>query len=180
MDFVAFKVPAGWGADFPTLAPTINNQARAAGIAPCLLAAVIRRETGGRNVLEAGKAPGPGAGVGYAQITYAVNWSDPSRPSYTVDGKTYDLWDPSSNLYVAAYDFLAPAVQAAQVLLAHVGCPWAPDYGVEYYTFAMYNAGIDPVQEAAERGEDPDGIDTQLYASGTLLFYRQAVAASNA
>ena len=109
-----FVVPDAWPPTFtPSLVNSINNQARAAGVPPCALAAIVMRESGGKNIMQVGVPPGPGCGVGLTQITYGVDWSSPANPTYALNGVTYSLMDPSSNLYVAAKGFLVSAITGA-------------------------------------------------------------------
>jgi hypothetical protein len=181
-DCVPFKDP-GWGNDFPQLATTINAEASAAGarVPPCALGATIMRESHGQNVLQAGKPPGPGAGVGYCQITSGVNWSDLKHPTYAFASKVYDLWDPASNLYVGAAAFLAPAIGKMTTLQAKLG-PIAMPNPVLFYAFACYNQGIGKITGIIEAGGDAAAVDaatTKHYASGTLVLYDQAVKVSH-
>jgi hypothetical protein len=181
LDFIAFKDP-GWGNDFPNLVTLINSEADAARaqVPPCALGAIIMRESGGRNVLQAGMPAGPGAGVGYCQITYAVNWSDPTQPTFAFDGQTFDLWDAASNLYVAAAVFLKAAVVAMQRLQGQAGVIAMPQ-PILFYAFACYNRGVKTITDIINSGGDAASVDaatTNNYASGTFALYTQALQAS--
>lgn len=181
LDFVQFKDP-GWGNDFPKLVPLINSQANApqAEVPPCALGAIVMRESGGRNVLQKGKPPGPGAGVGYCQITYGVNWPDTEHPTFTFHRQIFDLWDPTSNLYVGAAAFLKLALAAMQRLRSKVGATAMP-LPILFYAFASYNAGATKITDIISSGGDAAAVDaatTGNYASGTLALYTRAVQAS--
>jgi len=178
MDFVDFVVPQGWGNDFPQIAASINNQAHAALVPACALAAIVMRESGGRNIYQE-RMPhdSPDCGYGYCQITYGADRSDPNHPTYNVDGKTYDLFDPSSNLYVAAKGFLAPAITDMLNLRSSLGVGAMPQE-ILLYAFAAYNAGSYRVSQVIRAAGDPDSITTGGYGAATLAFYHTALAAA--
>jgi len=176
MDFVRFNAPDSPGVN--QWASAINNEAAIAEIPPCLLAAVVSRETGGQNILQHGMAPGPGCGVGLTQITSGVDWSDIHDPRL----HGYHLMDPGQNLYVAAAYYLAPLVKDAN-RLSQTDIVSYKKFGggqMAYYVFAGYNAGWGAVQEAIARGIDPDAYTTNHYASDTFRRYMDFVRASHA
>src|ERR1700743_3302095 len=70
---------------------------------PCMLAAIVARESSGQNILQRGVAPGPGCGVGLCQITSDVDWTNISAPYYPGYG---NLLDALTNLEVGAHVFL--------------------------------------------------------------------------
>jgi hypothetical protein len=107
-----------------------------------MLAAIVQRESGGQNIFQEGIPAGPGCGVGLCQITYGVNWADPSFPLYNGE----NLLDPLANLRIAASVFLEPALE--QFPFNHIAA------------FAAYNLGIGGVQEEIAQGLDPDALTT--------------------
>lgn len=111
-------------------------------VEPCMLAAIVDRETGARNIFQIGMPHAPGCGVGDCQITADVDWTDPLHPTFTRDGVTYDLLDRQQNLIVAAKYFLEPAL--VQFPDDHVAA------------FAAYNLGGGGVQRELQLHEDPD------------------------
>jgi hypothetical protein len=173
MDFSLFKAVGKFAInDFPTIEKSINNQAHAARVPPCALAAIIMRESAGRNIFQEGVPhDDPNCGYGYAQITYGANRSDPEHPTFVLNGKTYDLFDPSSNLYIAAQAFLGPAISNMLALRQSVSMP----NEILYYAFGAYNAGFAAVARALHAGEDVDSVTTDNYASGTLALYHDAL-----
>ena len=178
MDFVSFVVPSGWGNDFSKIVASIRNQAHAALVPSCALAAIVKRESNGQNIFQVGVPhSSPDCGYGYCQITFGANRADPEHPSYGIDGKTYDLFDPSSNLFVAARGFLAPAITDMLRLRDAIGVEKMSNE-ILYYAFAAYNAGSFRVSQTIRGGGNVDNITTDNYASATLLFYKQAVTAS--
>lgn len=176
MDFVAFKSPSHPALN--ALAAKINAEAMIAKIAPCLLAAIVARETGGQNILQEGMAPGPGCGVGLCQITAGVDWSSITQPTF----HGYDLLDESDNLYVAAAWFLSPLVTSAErVQEASPAAFQRSCRGqVVYAVAAGYNAGWGEVQNALLLGTDADGGTTNGYAVDVLAKYAAFVAESHA
>jgi hypothetical protein len=179
VDFVAFSVPTGWGNDFPSLVATIRNQANAALIPSCALAAIVKRESAGRNVFQEGVShDSPDCGYGYCQITYGADRTDPEHPTYTLDGKSYDLFDASSNLYIAAKGFLAPAVSDMLKLRDAIGTAKMPQE-ILLYAFAAYNAGSYRVGQVIRGGGNIDSLTTDNYASATLDLYHAALQASH-
>lgn len=176
MDFVAFSDPNTPGVD--QWKRSINNQANASKIPPCALAAIVMRESGGRNVLQAGMPPGVGCGVGLTQVTSNVNWSNPNAPTY--NGTSYNLLDPSSNLWIAAEYFLRPAIQECLLLREHHGDVMnAINPNILYFVFAAYNMGFGGMENEVLKGRDPDKATTNFYAAGTLGFYNDFIAASH-
>lgn len=112
-------------------------------VQPCMLAAIVARETGGQNILQIGLPPGPGCGVGLTQITSNVDWSVLSTPTYPGYGP---LLDAHINLLVCAVEFLDPLLRTFPD--AHVAA------------FAAYNAGPGAVRAAQGRGLSPDAWTT--------------------
>jgi hypothetical protein len=176
MDFVRFKSPSHPALN--ALAPQINAEAEIAKIAPCLLAAIVARETGGRNILQEGMPPGPGCGVGLCQITAGVSWTSITRPTF----QGYDLLNESDNLYVAAAYFLSPlASSAARAQAANPAAFATSCRGqIVYAVAAGFNAGWGEVQSALARGADADGGTTNGYAADILSKYTAFVAESHA
>ena len=127
----------------------------------CMLAAIVERESGGRNILQENMPPGPGCGVGLCQVTYAVDWSDLAHPTYPGYGK---LLDPLTNLRVAASAFLEPALRAFPGNL-----PAA---------FAAYNLGISGVQSEIAEGLNVDARTTDGYSAAVYRNYVNFAAAS--
>lgn len=175
MDNVLFNDPSHPALN--ALRSLINNEAQIAKVAPCLLAAIVARETGGRNVLQEGVAPGPGCGVGLCQITAGVDWSNLDVPTF----QGYPLLNEADNLYVAGAYFLAPLVASAARVQRdnphafEVSCRGQIVYAVA----AGYNAGWGEVQKALARGVDCDGGTTDGYAADVLAKYEEFVAASH-
>lgn len=108
-------------------------------VGPCMLAAIVARESGGRNILQEGVLPGPGCGCGLTQVTYGVDWSTRAVPCYPGFGR---LMDPLTNLRVSASSFLQPALAAFPCYLVAA--------------FAAYNLGIEGVRSELAEGLDPD------------------------
>jgi hypothetical protein len=111
-------------------------------VEPCMLAAIVDRETGGRNIFQVGVPPGEGCGVGLCQITAGVSWQRPTHPMF----QGFELLDPLSNLIVAAKFFLENALEAF------------PDNHVA--AFAAYNLGGGGVQRELAQHLDPDAETT--------------------
>jgi hypothetical protein len=111
---------------------------------PCMLAALVLRESGGQNIFQKGVLPGPGCGVGLCQITYGVDWSDIINPTYP--GVPGLLLDPATNLKVAAHYFLEPALE--KFPNDHVAA------------FASFNLGSNAVQNELIEGLSPDAWTT--------------------
>lgn len=177
-----FVAPSSWPSTFsPSLVQSINNQAIADGakVPPCALAAIVMRESGGQNIYQRGVPPGPGCGVGVTQITFGVNWTNESQPTFEYNGSTYQLNQIPQNLYVAAAAFLAPAITQALALQKQWGdvmAQWSTQ--ALYWAFGIYNAGYVPIQDCAENGTNPNSVTTDDYCSGTYNLYQEAVAAS--
>lgn len=111
---------------------------------PCMLAAIVEQESGGQNILQNGmKAGDPDCGVGLCQITYGVDWSNTSNPTYPGYGS---LFDPATNLKVAAHAFLDPVLGQFP--------------GNYVAAFAAYNAGASAVKSALAAGRSPDSATT--------------------
>jgi len=176
MDFVAFKSSANPAVG--ALAPPINAAAQAAQIPPCLLAAIVARETGGRNILQIGVAPGPGCGCGLCQITAGVSWASITNPTY----EGYPLLVPSENLHVAAVFFLAPLLVSAQRAQTERPGEFAASCRgqVVFAVAAGYNAGWGKVQLAMLEGVDADTQTTNGYAADVLSRYEAFVVESHA
>ena len=175
MDFIKFAAPDHPGID--SLRGFINNEAIIGKVPPCALAAIVMRESGGRNVFQEGVPPGPGCGVGLTQITAGVVWTNPDDPRY----QGYRLLDEQQNLYVAAAYFLAPAIKDALVLREQYADTMATFSGeILYFAFAAYNAGPRAVETAIKNGVDPDTRTTDHYAAGTLDWYHQFLTSSHA
>ena len=167
MNFISFDAP-----NHPALMPyqhDINGEAEIAKIPPCLLAAIVWRESGGQNILQEGVAPGPGCGVGLTQVTAGVDWARPDAPSF----QGYPLLDPADNLYVAAAFFLAPLVSQAARAQRDMPAPFALSCKnqIVYAVAAGYNAGWGAVQKAMFRGVDADEYTTNNYAKDVLGKY---------
>jgi len=180
MDFVDYGEPAN--PDVNQWATLINTQAAAAAVPPCALAAIVERESSGKNIFQVGVPRGPGCGCGLTQITYKVDWTDPAAPTYHLSGQTWPLMDPNSNLHVSATGFLAPAINACLFLRKQYGAAMAgfsPE--ILYFAFAAYNAGFEEaVSSSVKKGIDPDTMTTNNYATGTVAIYHRMVAASTA
>ena len=174
MDFVRFSAPS-----HPALMAyqhDINGEAEIAKIPPCLLAAIVWRETGGRNILQIGMDPGPGCGVGLTQITSDVDWSVPGKPTY----EGYALLVPADNLYVAAAFFLAPDLAAAARLQRDDPAGFAAACrGQQIYAAAgAFNGGEGALRTAVAQGVDFDAFTTNDYASDVLAKYLALVTES--
>ena len=175
MDFVTFKSPSHPALD--ALSSEINAEATIAKIPPCFLAAIVNRETGGRNIYQTGMPHAPGCGVGLTQITSGVDWANPDDPTF----QGYHLFKPGENLYVAAAFFLAPAIQSALRLERDTPISFS-QYGdgqVVYYAAAAYNEGWGAVINRFMAGKDPDGGTTDSYAKDVLATYEAFVAESH-
>ena len=178
MDFVAFNAPSH--PSLNALAVSINNQAKAGGVPPCALAAIVANETGGRNVFQEGMPHAAGCGVGLCQITSGVNWTDPESPTYLADGKSWALLDPSSNLYVAAKYYLAPNIFDLLDDREKHPAQYAEFSGeILYFAFAAFNAGLGEVISAVRVGHDPDSWTSNHYAQRALNFYKALVKESS-
>ncbi len=175
MNFVGFNAP-----NHPALMAyqhDINGEAEVAKIPPCLLAAIVWRESGGQNILQEGMSPGPGCGVGLTQITAGVDWSLPQNPSF----QGYDLLHPADNLYVAAAFFLAPLISQAERAQRDTPAPFAVACKgqIVYAVAAGYNAGWGAVQTAMFRGVDADEYTSNNYAKDVLGKYALLVQESS-
>jgi hypothetical protein len=176
MDFVVFNAPAHPA--LMTWQSEINSESEIARIPPCLLAAIIWRETGGTNEYQIGMPHAPGCGVGLTQITEGVNWSNPDDP--TLHG--YRLMKPADNLYVAAAYFLAPLISDAvraqrdRAQAFAIACRGQDVFAVA----AGYNSGWGAVMRAMDASVDADHFTTNNYASDVLSKYAVLVADSHA
>jgi hypothetical protein len=178
MDDIEFAAPDHPGVN--QWAVSINNQARAAKIPPCALAAIVANETGGRNVFQEGMPHGPGCGVGLCQITSGVDWTNSDAPTYQANGQSWELLDPSSNLYVAARYYLQPALNDLLDDRVKRQAAYARFSGeILYFTFAAYNAGLGEVLSCVAAGDDPDAYTTDHYAARALKFYHQFLVESH-
>jgi soluble lytic murein transglycosylase-like protein len=147
----AFNVP--WRPALQQYAAAYQNAAAGTrGVDPCMLAAIVARESGGQNILQIGLAPGPGCGVGLCQITSGVDWSVSSAPTYPNYGP---LLDPNINLQVAAHEFLDPLLQMF------------PNNHIA--VFAAYNVGGGAVKKEVAAGLSPDAWTTG-HDYGTAVF----------
>ena len=176
MNYIGFNAP-----DHPALMAyqhEINGEAEIAKIPPCLLAAIVWRESGGQNILQEGMPPGTGCGVGLTQITEGVDWMDLAAPTF----QGYPLLNPADNLYVAAAFFLAPLI--SQAARAQRDQPEAFTVACRgqliYAAAAGYNAGWGKVQLAMSQGVDCDGFTTNNYAKDVLGKYALLVDESTA
>ena len=139
-----------------------NAAANSQQVDPCMLAAIVHRESGGQNVLQYGMQPGPGCGVGLCQITAGVDWSNLSTPVYPGFGL---LLDVDVNLRVAAIAFLDPLLKQFS--------------GNHLAAFAAYNAGAGAVQNALQAGRSPDTVTTGgNYGSDVMSTWLSFVATS--
>ena len=172
MDFIAFAAPSEPGLN--QWAAQINAEAKIGGVPPCALAAIVARETGGRNVLQEGMPPGPGCGVGLCQVTSSVDWSDVAHPTF----RGYDLLDPGQNLYVAAAWFLGPSISDALRLQRVDPVSFARFGGGQalWYAYAGYNEGWGAVMKRYDAGQNPDGGTTDGYGAWTFAKYLALVA----
>ena len=160
-DRPTFQVPA-----HPELMRYSQNFSRATSgtsqVDPCMLAAIVHRESGGQNVLQFGMPAGPGCGVGLCQITAGVDWSNPSTPVYPGFGLLLDI---DVNLRVAAVAFLDPLLKQFA--------------GNHLAAFAAYNAGAGAVQNALRAGRSPDSVTTGgNYGSDVMATWLSFVATS--
>lgn len=138
----ALSVP--WRPALMQYAAAYSDAAQKASLVqPCMLAAIVARETGGQNILQIGMPPGPGCGVGLTQITSNVDWTSPASPAYPGYGP---LLDVATNLRVCAIEFLDPLLRMF------------PDNHVA--AFAAYNAGPGAIAAALARGQSPDALTT--------------------
>jgi hypothetical protein len=129
---------------------------------PCMLAAIVNRESGGQNILQEGVPAGPGCGVGLCQITYGVDWETLTAPTYPGYGS---LFDPLVNLRVAATAFLQPTLE--QFPYNHIAA------------FAAYNLGVGGVQQELAQGLSPDAYTTDNdYGRDVFTDWINFVAAS--
>jgi hypothetical protein len=134
----AFNVP--WHSALMQYAAQYSVAAGTRGaesVDPCMLAAIVNRESQGRNIFQIGMPHAPGCGVGLCQITAGVDWADPANPTFN----GLSLFDTQSNLVIAATDFLQPALTAF------------PDARV--YAFDAYNRGVQAVRDDLEAGRNP-------------------------
>jgi hypothetical protein len=157
----SFNVP--WRPALMRYSDSFSKAARATDLVqPCMLAAVVARETGGQNVLQIGVPPGNGCGVGLCQITSGVNWSVLAAPSFPGYGP---LLDPEINLLVTAKEFLEPLLKQF------------PDNHLA--AFAAYNAGPGSIEKALAEGVGPDAWTTNHdYGSDVFASWINFTAAS--
>ena len=176
MNFASFNAP-----QHPALMAyqhDINGEAEIAKIPPCLLAAIVWRESSGQNILQEGMPPGPNCGVGLTQITAGVDWSNLAQPTF----QGYRLLDPADNLYVAAAFFLAPLISQAARAQRDTPAPFTLSCKgqIIYAVAAGYNAGWGKVSLAMAQGVDCDTFTTNRYATDVLSKYELLVAESTA
>ena len=175
MDFIRFNDPSS-----PALmayASAINSEAQLADVPPCALAAIVARETGGRNIFQEGMQRGPGCGVGLTQITSGVDWSNPADPTY----QGYHLLKPADNIYVCAAFFLKGLIAAAHRLAINNPTGFARSCR-DQIIFAMavgYNGGWGMVQTAVANGVDADGDTTDGYGTWVYAKYLELLSASH-
>jgi hypothetical protein len=134
-----------WRPDIMAVAADIRTACDAFGageVTPSMLAAIVKRESGFRNIFQAGMPRGVGCGVGYCQLTSGVEWIDLDHP--TIGG--LDLTVPSNNFTVAVRDFLLPAFRSF------------PDS--HQAAFDAYNLGAGGVAAELIAGESPDANTT--------------------
>jgi hypothetical protein len=145
----AFNVP--WRPALQAYAAQYLAAAKATDLVqPCMLAAIVARETGGQNILQIGMPPGPGCGVGLTQITSGVDWT---------------LLDPQTNLRVCAHEFVEPLLTMF------------PDNHLA--VFAAYNVGAGNVQQELKQGLSPDAWTTgQDYGAAVFQSWIDFTAAS--
>lgn len=176
MDFVRFNDPSHPALN--ALRAPINNEAEIAKVPPCLLAAIVARETGGRNVFQEGMPHADGCGVGLTQITAGVCWDDAANPTF----HGYRLLNEAENLYVAAAYFLAPLIASAARLQRDNpgGFEHSCKGQIVYAAAAGFNAGWGAVLRAVSQGRDCDDFTTNRYATDVLARYEAFVAASHA
>jgi len=181
MNFVKLNVPSHPA--LQALRQQINDEAIIAKVPPCLLAAIVWRETDGKNILQYGADPNTGilpdgttAGVGLTQITSGVDWSNPKDP--TIHG--YHLLKESDNLYVSAAYYLAPLMASAARAQRdnpsefNVSC-----HGQQVYAIgAGYNGGWGTVQAAMANGTDADSNTTDGYATDLQAKFDSLVSES--
>lgn len=174
MDFVPYHDPGR-----PALnawAGIINKEAGRA-FPPCLVAAVMNRETGGANVFQKGMPKGPGCGVGLMQITSSVDWSNVDDPMLY----GYHLMRPEDNIHCAVAFYLVPALIVAARLQQNdpqgfeAACHGQLAYGVA----AAYNAGPGALQKAVAGRFDVDTLTTNDYASDVFDTYVAMAGASH-
>ncbi len=143
-----------WRPDITAMADDINWAASTFGqklVTPCMLAAIIERETNFRNILQAGVPPGPGCGVGPCQITAGVDWSDIEHPTFG----GLDLLVPRVNMTVAVKFFLVPVLQEF------------PD--AHQAAFDAYNLGVGGVRAELAAGISPDARTTNGNYGGSVM-----------
>ena len=171
---VKFRAPS-----VPTVnqwAAAINFACEGTSVPPCLLAAIVSRESGGRNIYQEGMPAGANCGVGLCQITYGVDWSTP-RPTY--DG--LDLLTPSSNLHIAVYSFLTELVADAEAAQRSTPASFqaACRGQIVFAAAAGYNAGWAKVELALSNSVDADQYTTAGYAADVLGKYEAFVEESH-
>jgi hypothetical protein len=180
VNFVTFSASAD--AEVGPLADQINEACRGTVIPPCFLAAIVKRETGGRNILQIGVPPGPGCGVGVCQITYAVRWDDTSRPTFSgASGREYDLQSVPDNLACAVVEFLTPLAGQMESLRSVSPTLYGQCAAGQILcgVAAGYNAGYAPVASAVANAQQVDSVTTGgNYASAVFQSYLDFCVAS--
>lgn len=183
MDFIKFSDASAPALN--ALASPINNEAQIAEVPPCFLAAIVARETGGRNVLQDGADPKTGllpdgttAGVGLCQITSGVDWSNPADPTY----QGYHLLKEDENLYVAGAFFLKGLLASAHRLAVYnpAGFQASCRGQLVYAAAAGYNEGWGAVLKRVAQGVDCDNGTTDGYAHWVYAKYIEFLNASHA
>lgn len=175
MDLIRLHVPSSPAVQ--KWADKINAVCSVTVVAPCLLGAIVKRESGGSNMFQIGMPRGPGCGCGLCQITYAVDWANLDAPTYG----GLPLMDPVSNLHVAAISFLVPLYHSA--VKAQSERPHSFEVSchgqLAYAMAAGYNAGWGAVEEAMSEGVDADSKTTNGYASDVFSTFCAYLAESH-
>jgi len=180
VDYVAFSATAD--PEVGPLADQINEACSGTSIPPCFLAAIVKRETGGRNIFEIGVPPGPGCGVGLCQVTYDVSWTNVDRPTFTgASGRVYDLLSVPDNLACAVVEFLTPLVGQMERLRAVSPTLYGQCAAGQILkgVAAGYNAGEPAVRSAVLTGQQVDTVTEHgNYASDVFQSYLNFCLAS--
>jgi hypothetical protein len=181
MNFTAFLATAD--PEVGPLADAINAACKGSTVEPCFLAAIIKRESNGRNILQEGVPPGPGCGVGPTQITYDVDWKYVSNPTFKGIrfNKTYRLMKITDNLECAVKEFLEPLVDNMTKLRKSNPLAYQ-DYAegqILIGVAAAYNAGYNAVADAILSGEHVDEVtENSNYATDVYDHCLQFLIAS--
>ena len=180
MNFVPFLASADQ--EVGKYADQINEACAGTVVPPCFLAAIVKRETGGLNILQIGVTPGPGCGVGLCQITYDVNWDDPSRPTFSgANGREYVLQSVPDNLACAVVEFLTPLVGQMEGLRSASPTLYGQCAAGQILcgVAAGYNAGYTAVANAVANAQQVDTVtENGNYASDVFRHYLNFAVAS--